>query len=124
MPKPYLKSLCSVARVLLFTVSLALSSQAAKQPNIIVILADDLGYGDLGCYGHPSINTPNLNRMAAEGMRFTDFYVCAPVCTPSRAGLMTGRLPIRSGMAGEYNKRHVLMTGSTGGLPTDEITIA
>ena len=60
-----------------------------------------MGYGDLSCYGHPSIRTPNLDRMAAEGMRFTDFYVAAAVCTPSRAALLTGRLPIRSGMAGK-----------------------
>jgi arylsulfatase A-like enzyme len=95
---------------------------AAKPPNIVIILADDLGYGDLGCYGHPSIRTPNLDRMAAEGMRFTDFYVTANVCTPSRAGLLTGRWPIRSGMAGTTNS--VLMRYSKGGLPTNEITIA
>lgn len=96
---------------------------AAQPPNIIIILADDLGYGDLSCYGHPSIRTPHLDRMAAEGMRFTDFYVAASVCTPSRAGLLTGRLPIRSGMAGTP-ERSVAMTYSTGGLPTNEITIA
>ncbi|EEF60880.1 sulfatase family protein [Pedosphaera parvula] len=95
---------------------------AAKAPNIVIILADDLGYGDLGCYGHPSIRTPNLDRMAAEGIRFTDFYVAANVCTPSRAGLMTGRWPIRSGMAGSTND--VLRVFSMGGLPTNEITIA
>ena len=96
---------------------------AARLPNIIVILADDLGYGDLGCYGHPSIRTPNLDRMATEGMRFTDFYVAACVCTPSRAGLLTGRLPIRTGMAGD-EKRRVIFGNSTGGLPPEEITIA
>lgn len=94
-----------------------------QPPNIVIIFADDLGYGDLGCYGHPSLRTPNLDRMAAEGMRFTDFYVAANVCTPSRAALLTGRLPIRSGMAGGLGA-HVLLTRSTGGLPTNEITIA
>src|SRR5207247_5845013 len=64
------------------------AAQDPKAPNIVVIFVDDLGYGDLGCYGHPSIRTPHLDRMAAEGMRFTDFYVSAPVCTPSRAGLL------------------------------------
>lgn len=92
-------------------------------PNIIIIFADDLGYADLSCYGHPSIRTPEIDQMAAEGMRFTDFYAAAPVCTPSRAGLLTGRLPIRSGMAGTRTNR-VLYPDSTGGLPTSEITIA
>src|SRR5213592_1193480 len=95
----------------------------AEKPNIVIILADDLGYGDLGCYGHPTIRTPNLDRMAAEGMRFTDFYVAATVCTPSRAALLTGRLPIRNGMAGS-EKRRVEFADSPGGLPAEEITIA
>jgi len=90
-------------------------------PNFIILFADDLGYGDLGVYGHPTIHTPNLDRMASEGMRFTQFYSAAPICTPSRAGLLTGRLPIRSGMCGG---RGVLFPDSDGGLPTDEITIA
>jgi arylsulfatase A len=111
--------------VVLLLVLSALCAQvrAGSPPNIVIILADDLGYGDLGCYGHPTIRTPNLDRMAAEGMRFTDFYVAACVCTPSRAGLLTGRLPIRSGMAGSENRR-VLYANSTGGLPPEEITIA
>src|SRR5687768_14841136 len=97
------------------------TAQAAP-PNIIIIMADDLGYGDLGCYGHPTIRTPHLDRMAAEGMRFTDFYSCAPVCTPSRAGLLTGRYPVRSGMSSDT--RRVLFPNSKGGLPAEEITIA
>jgi arylsulfatase A-like enzyme len=62
-----------------------------SKPNFILIFADDLGYGDLGCCGHPSIATPHLDRMAAEGMRCTDFYSAASVCTPSRAALLSGR---------------------------------
>lgn len=94
----------------------------APPPNIVIIYADDLGYGDLGCYGHPSIRTPHLDRMAAEGMRFTDFYSAAEVCTPSRAALLTGRYPIRSGMC--HDQFRVLRNRSTGCLPAEEITLA
>lgn len=93
-----------------------------RPPNIVILFADDLGYGDLGCYGHPSIRTPHLDRMAAEGMRFTDFYSAAEVCTPSRAALLTGRYPVRSGMAGD--RRRVLFPDSSGGLPASEVTLA
>src|ERR1700704_580496 len=91
-------------------------------PNLIILFADDLGYGDLSCYGHPTIRTPNLDKMAAEGMRFTQFYVGANVCTPSRAALLTGRLPVRSGIYG--NKNSVFYPNSASGLPHSEITIA
>jgi arylsulfatase A-like enzyme len=91
-------------------------------PNLVILFADDLGYGDLGCYGHPTIRTPNLDRMAAEGMRFTDFYSVAEVCTPSRAALLTGRYAVRSGMA--HDQHRVLRSRSTGHLPANEITLA
>lgn len=94
----------------------------AERPNIVIIVADDLGYGDLGCYGHPTLRTPNLDRMAAEGMRFTDFYSGAEVCTPSRAALLTGRYAVRSGMA--HDRFRVLRSRSTGYLPESERTIA
>jgi arylsulfatase A len=93
-----------------------------SKPNIIIIFADDLGYGDLSCYGHPTIVTPNLDKMATEGQKWTNFYVAASVCTPSRAGLMTGRYPIRSGMCSDRSR--VLFPDSTGGLPASEVTIA
>src|SRR5262245_30175217 len=76
--------------------ALALANE--KLPNFIILYADDIGYGDLGCYGHPTIHTPELDKMATEGVRFTQFYSAAPVCSPSRAALLTGRLPIRIGI--------------------------
>ena len=82
------------------------SASENTKPNIVVIFTDDLGYGDLGVFGHPTIKTPELDKMAMEGQKWTSFYVAASVCTPSRAGLLTGRLPIRSGMS---NDRHVVL---------------
>lgn len=99
------------------------AATASKQPyNFIIIFADDLGYGDLGIYGHPTIRTPHLDQMAAEGQKWTNFYVGASVCTPSRAALLTGRLPIRSGMAGAQQR--VLFPDSHRGLPASEVTLA
>ncbi|HVW00271.1 MAG TPA: sulfatase [Planctomycetaceae bacterium] len=113
--------------MLAFALSLAMlpamRAQAAERlPNVVVIFADDLGWGDLACFGNPTIQTPNLDRLAAEGQKWTQFYVAAPVCTPSRAGLMTGRYPIRNGMTS--SKRVVLFPDSGGGLPQEEITLA
>lgn len=95
---------------------------SSGKTNFVIIFVDDMGYGDLGCYGHPTIRTPNIDKMAAEGQRWTNFYVAANVCTPSRAGLLTGRLPARTGM--DTNGRRVFFPDSEGGLPQSEITIA
>ena len=92
------------------------------KPNVIVIFTDDQGYGDLSSYGAPNIRTPHLDRMASEGQKWTNFYTAASVCTPSRAGLVTGRYPVRSGMASDVTR--VLFPDSKGGLPEQEITIA
>lgn len=82
----------------LFMASLGRVAMAEDRPNLVVILCDDLGYGDLQCYGHPHIKTPHLDQLASGGIRFTDFYSAAPVCSPSRVGLLTGRSPNRAGV--------------------------
>ncbi|MFK7775956.1 MAG: sulfatase [Saprospiraceae bacterium] len=87
-------------------------------PNIIILFADDLGYGDLGVYGHPTIRTPNLDAMAAKGMKFTNFYSGSPACTASRYALLTGRYPIRSGF------QWVLYPNSSRGIHANEYTLA
>ncbi|XP_014692062.1 N-acetylgalactosamine-6-sulfatase isoform X1 [Equus asinus] len=85
-------------RLLLVLSAAALGAAGAPQPpNILLLLMDDMGWGDLGVYGEPSRETPNLDRMAAEGMLFPNFYTANPLCSPSRAALLTGRLPIRNG---------------------------
>ena len=89
----------SVSLVHKLSLSAEYGIQASNaRPNILVILCDDLGYGDLACFGHPHIRTPNLDRLAEGGIRFTDCYSAAPVCSPSRVGLLTGRNPNRTGI--------------------------
>ncbi len=88
--------LATAAAVALGSGSLGYAAESAKpRPNFVIVLCDDLGYGDLGCYGHPIIETPRLDRLAGEGLRLTDCYAAAPVCSPSRAGMLTGRNPYR-----------------------------
>lgn len=87
-----------IAAVVVCPWALSLAEAAAARPNVMVILCDDLGYGDLGCYGHPVIKTPNLDRLASQGVRLTACYSAAPVCSPSRAGMLTGRNPNRLGI--------------------------
>ncbi|XP_030662430.1 steryl-sulfatase isoform X3 [Nomascus leucogenys] len=85
-------------------------SHAASRPNIILVMADDLGIGDPGCYGNKTVRTPNIDRLASGGVKLTQHLAASPLCTPSRAAFMTGRYPVRS--------------ASSGGLPTNEITFA
>ena len=89
--------------LLFFSLFFVLSCDKQKtEPklNFIIVFVDDMGYGDLGVYGHPTIKTPILDQMATEGQKWTQFYSAASVCTPSRAALLTGRLPIRNGLMG------------------------
>ena len=90
--KPY------IALSLFLLIFLTFFQSSAQSPNIVFILADDLGYGDLGCYGHRVISTPNLNHLASEGTKFNQFYAPSPLCSPSRAGMLTGRTPFRTGI--------------------------
>ena len=118
-----LKSLSVLtAAVLSNSLSLNAASDAVNKPNFVIIFCDDMGYGDLSCYGNPTIRTPNIDRMACEGMKLTQFYVGAGVSTPSRAALMTGRLPVRNGLYGD--RVAVLFPNSKAGLGQDEVTIA
>lgn len=94
------------------------NQRVTDKPNFVIIFTDDQGYQDVGCFGSPSIRTPNLDRMAAEGMRFTDFYVAASVCSPSRAALLTGCYPPRVGIT------KVLFPRDNIGLNPNEVTIA
>ena len=96
---------------------------APGRPNIVLILADDLGYGDLGCYGHPRFRTPHLDRMAAAGVRLTQFNTPMPFCAPTRAALLTGRYPARCGLTANPTPDADPRADALG-LPLAEITLA
>lgn len=111
---------------LAFCLALSLAAEAAaappRKPNIIVLFADDLGYGELGCQGNPEIPTPHIDSIAANGVRFTDGYVTAPFCSPSRAGLLSGRYQARFGY--HINVMPHTVEGSPYGMPATETTLA
>ncbi|XP_042316975.1 arylsulfatase H isoform X1 [Sceloporus undulatus] len=94
------------------------------KPNIVILFADDLGIGDLGCYGNDTIRTPNIDQLAKEGVKLTQHISAASVCTPSRAAFLTGRYPIRSGMVDSENFLVLHWLGGSGGLPPNETTFA
>jgi len=92
-------------------------------PNVVVVICDDLGYGALGCYG-AEYDTPNIDRLAGEGVRLTDWHSNAPVCSPSRAGLLTGRYPRRAGVTGNVGYGRGDHHPGVTGLPPGETTLA
>ncbi|ELK09001.1 Arylsulfatase E, partial [Pteropus alecto] len=101
------------------------SDLSGSRPNIVLMLADDLGIGDIGCYGNGTLRqTPNIDRLAAEGVRLTQHIAAASVCTPSRAAFLTGRYPVRSGMVSSDGHRVLQWAAVSGGLPTNETTFA
>lgn len=97
---------------------------STQTPNIVLINCDDLGWGDPGCYGHPRNRTPHIDRLAERGIRFTDFYMAAPLCSPSRGAMMTGCYPPRFGFSSFVDGGGVLFPGDGLGLSPDEVTVA
>lgn len=108
-----------VVFILFFVVNLGFSQTTDERPNVILIYSDDQGYADLGVYGSEDLHTPNLDKLAKSGIRFTQAYVAAPVCSPSRASLLTGRYPQRAGQVGNAPMER----GSLGGLATEQYTM-
>jgi len=107
---------CSLVTLALLAIERGIPrASAAEPPNVVIVLCDDLGYGDLSCQGHPLIRTPNIDRLAREGQRWTSFYASAPLCNPSRVALMTGRLPIRIHQSDGNHWRP---------MPAEEVTLA
>ena len=99
--------------------------QASAKPNIIIFLVDDLGIADLGCFGNDTIKTPNIDRLAEEGARLRHDVTPDSICTPNRAAFLTGRYPVRTGLAaGKGQLRVLVFTSASGGLPRNETTFA
>lgn len=115
---PGLSTLFFLTLLLFSGYSLAAQSDTGRPPNLLIILIDDLGYGDLASYGHPIVQTPNIDQLAAEGVKLTQYYAPAPLCSPSRAGLLTGRTPYRTGV------RSWIPDGQDVHIGENEITIA
>lgn len=115
---PVLVTVCLLLRTCECTTAHAL------KPNILLIMADDLGIGDLGCYGNRTLRTPHLDRLAEEGVRLTQHLAAAPLCTPSRAAFLTGRHAFRSGMDASGGYRALQWNAGSGGLPPNETTFA
>ncbi|NXK61071.1 STS sulfatase, partial [Sylvietta virens] len=102
----------------------SIKTHGVSKPNIILLMADDLGIGDLGCYGNRTLRTPNIDKLAEEGVTLTQHIAASPLCTPSRAAFLTGRYPIRSGMAAFSRVGVFLFSASSGGLSSEEITFS
>ncbi|KAG8450553.1 hypothetical protein GDO86_002996 [Hymenochirus boettgeri] len=115
---------CPCIRAVFMLYIFSATQALEPRPNFLLIMVDDLGIGDIGCYGNKTIRTPNIDRLANEGVKLTQHIAAAPLCTPSRAAFMTGRYPVRSGMAAESKIGVYLFSASSGGLPNAELTFA
>ncbi|MCH1497387.1 MAG: sulfatase-like hydrolase/transferase, partial [Rubripirellula sp.] len=105
------------------------SQETVKQPNVILVLIDDMGWGDLGCYGNDFIDTPNIDQLAVDGVRFTDFYAAGSVCSPTRCAIQSGqnqaRIGITAHIPGHWRPFETITTPlTTMALPLDTVTIA
>ncbi|MEM7015652.1 MAG: sulfatase-like hydrolase/transferase, partial [Verrucomicrobiota bacterium] len=107
-----------ISSAALFVLAAALTQAQDRPPNIVLMFTDDQGYGDVGCYGAEGYETPNLDKLAAEGAKFTDFYVSSPVCSASRVALLTGCYHERVGISG------ALGPSSKNGINANEVTLA
>ncbi|XP_026880885.2 arylsulfatase D isoform X1 [Electrophorus electricus] len=114
----------SLGLFLLLIQSQCLSSAGITKPNFVLMMVDDLGIGDIGCYGNDTIRTPNIDRLALEGVKLTQHISAAPLCTPSRTAFMTGRYALRSGLGSTGKVQVILFLGGSGGLPPNETTFA
>src|SRR5437868_12405664 len=116
-----MKILTRLYFILLYLIKLSKSTT----PNILIFLVDDLGYGDTGAYGNSTIDSPHIDSLARDGARYTQMYSAAPICTPSRSGLLTGRYPVRLGLTSDDNRfRTFNSPAQPGGIPHDETTMA
>lgn len=108
-----------------FIVLHLLNVSQSTTPNILIFLVDDLGYGDIGCYGNSTIDSSHIDSLARDGARYTQMYSAASICTPSRGGLLTGRYPVRLGLTSDQNRfRTFNSPAQPGGIPQDETTMA
>ncbi|XP_069031364.1 steryl-sulfatase [Embiotoca jacksoni] len=110
--------------LLLLLETSCMSLQGSNKPNLVLMMVDDLGIGDLGCYGNKTLRTPNIDQLAQEGVKLTHHIAAASLCTPSRAAFLTGRYPIRSGVAGSIRPGVFIFNAASGGLPSQEVTFA
>ncbi|XP_056610598.1 arylsulfatase D [Triplophysa dalaica] len=122
----FLRSRLCVVGLLIFVLSSPnlTSGDHDIRPNFVLIMVDDLGIGDIGCYGNDTIRTPNIDRLAADGVKLTQHISAAPLCTPSRTAFMTGRYALRSGLGSTGRVQVILFLGGSGGLPPNETTFA